>query len=272
MKPQDLHTHTTFCDGKNTPAEMAAAAFAAGLGAIGFSGHAPLKGEDWCMTPDRLPAYRAAVEAEKQRYAGRMEVFLGLEQDLFSPAPQGHFDYLIGSVHGLLREGRFFAVDESPEAFARLAERCGGAEKLAEEYYRLLAQLPARTGCDILGHFDLVTKFNEGGRFFNPQAPGPRAAALEALEALAAAGVIFEVNTGAISRGWRTAPYPDAFLLKELARKNARVCITGDSHAADALLTGYRQAAELLKACGFSGCWYLGARGFFEGPLPDLSR
>ena len=84
--------------------------------------------------------------------------------------------------------------------------------------------------------------------------------------------MIFEVNTGAISRGWRTAPYPDAFLLKELARKNARVCITGDSHAADALLTGYRQAAELLKACGFSGCWYLGARGFFEGPLPDLSR
>ena len=29
MKPQNLHTHTTFCDGKNTPAEMAAAAFAA---------------------------------------------------------------------------------------------------------------------------------------------------------------------------------------------------------------------------------------------------
>ena len=27
----DLHTHTTFCDGKNTPEEMVAAAFAAGV-------------------------------------------------------------------------------------------------------------------------------------------------------------------------------------------------------------------------------------------------
>lgn len=271
MKPQNLHTHTTFCDGKNTPAEMAAAAFAAGLGAIGFSGHSPLEGEDWCTAPAALPAYRAAVEAERKKYAGRMEVFLGLEQDFFSPPPEGAFDYLIGSVHGLFLDGRLFAVDESPQAFARLAERCGGVDKLVEEYYRLLAETPARTGCDILGHFDLVTKFNEGGRFFDPQAPGPRAAALEALEALAARDVVFEVNTGAISRGWRTAPYPDAFLLKEMARKKARVCITGDSHAADALLTGFGLAKALLEGCGFSSCWYLTERGFQEGPLPDLA-
>ena len=64
MKPQNLHTHTTFCDGKNTPAEMAAAAFAAGLGAIGFSGHSPLDGEEWCMAPADLPAYRAAAKEE----------------------------------------------------------------------------------------------------------------------------------------------------------------------------------------------------------------
>ena len=271
MKPQNLHTHTAFCDGKNTPAEMAAAAFAAGLGAIGFSGHSPLEGEDWCTAPAALPAYRAAVEAERKKYAGRMQVFLGLEQDFFSPLPEGAFDYLIGSVHGLFLDGRLFAVDESPQAFARLAERCGGVEGLVREYYRLLAETPERTGCDILGHFDLVTKFNEGGRFFDPESPRLRAAALEALEALAKTDVIFEVNTGAISRGWRTAPYPDAFLLKEMARKKARVCITGDSHAADALLTGFGLARALLEGCGFSSCWYLTERGFQEGPLPDLA-
>ena len=108
MRPYNLHTHTTFCDGDNTPAEMAAAAFVAGLGAIGFSGHSPLEGEEWCMAPADLPAYRAAVEAEREKYAGRMQVFLGLEQDFFSPPPEGAFDYLIGSVHGLRLDGRAF--------------------------------------------------------------------------------------------------------------------------------------------------------------------
>lgn len=270
MRAQNLHTHTTFCDGKNTPAEMAAAAFAAGLSAIGFSGHSPLEGEEWCMAPADLPAYRAAVEEEKKRYAGRMQVFLGLEQDYFSPPPDGAYDYLIGSVHGLRLDDCLFPVDESPEAFARLADRCGGVRGLLREYYGLLAQTPERTGCDVLGHFDLVTKFNEGGRFFDPEEPALRAPALEALETLAAKDVIFEVNTGAISRDWRTAPYPAPFLLKEMRRKNARVCITGDSHAAGTLLAGFEQAKALLESCGFSSCWYLTEAGFREGPLPEI--
>ena len=143
-------------------------------------------------------------------------------------------------------------------------------EGLLREYYRLLAETPERTGCDILGHFDLVTKFNEGNRFFDPESPRLRALALEALEALASRDVIFEVNTGAISRGWRSAPYPAAFLLKEMRRRKARVCITGDSHAADALLTGFGQAKALLEDCGFSSCWYLTEQGFQEGPLPQI--
>ena len=270
MKPQDLHVHTTFCDGKNTPAEMAAAAFDAGLSAIGFSGHAPLPGESWCMDPADLPAYRAAVEREKERYAGRMEVYLGLEQDFFSPPPREKYDYIIGSVHALQLDGELVAVDESPEGFARLAARCGGVEKLVREYYRLEAQVAGRTGCSIVGHFDLVSKFNEDGRFFRPQAHPMRSWAVEALEALAAQDVIFEVNTGAIARGWRTDPYPQVFLLQELRRLGGRVCITGDSHAADSLLTGYPRAEALLRGCGFESCWYLTPEGFREGPLPLL--
>lgn len=269
-KPQNLHTHTVFCDGQDTPARMAEAAWQAGLGAIGFSGHAPLAGQCWCMAETDLPAYRAAVLAEKERWAGRLEVYLGLEQDLFSPPPAGSWDYRIGSVHGLLLDGELWAVDESPEAFARLADRCGGVRPLVREYYRLMTQLPARCGCDIIGHFDLVTKFNEGGRFFDPQQPTLRAYALEALEALAAESPVFEVNTGVISCGLRTNPYPDAFLLRALRQLGGRVCITGDSHAAGTLTSGFDRAVQLLQACGFTSHWYLGPEGFEEGPLPDL--
>lgn len=217
--------------------------------------------------PARLPCGGGRREKTVRRaHAG----VSGAGTGLFQPAAGRGYDYLIGSVHGLRLDGCLFSVDESPEAFARLADRCGGVRGLLREYYSLLAQTPERTGCDILGHFDLVTKFNEGGRFFDPEEPALRAPALEALETLAAKDVIFEVNTGAISRGWRTAPYPAPSLLKEMRRKNARVCITGDSHAAGTLLAGFEQAKALLESCGFSSCWYLTESGFREGPLPEI--
>ena len=36
---RNYHTHTDFCDGQNTPEEMAEAAAKKGFTALGFSGH-----------------------------------------------------------------------------------------------------------------------------------------------------------------------------------------------------------------------------------------
>ena len=36
---QNLHTHTTYCDGINTPEQIILTAIDKGFGAIGFSGH-----------------------------------------------------------------------------------------------------------------------------------------------------------------------------------------------------------------------------------------
>ena len=55
---------------------------------------------------------------------------------------------------------------------------------------------------------------------------------------------IFEINTGAISRGWRVTPYPQDFLLRRIAEKGARVIITSDSHSRDTILFGYEAAVE----------------------------
>ena len=41
MIKTSFHTHTTFCDGKNTPEEMVVAAIEKGFVALGFSTHSP---------------------------------------------------------------------------------------------------------------------------------------------------------------------------------------------------------------------------------------
>lgn len=264
MSLQTLHTHTTFCDGKGTPAQMAQAAFDAGCGAIGFSGHAPLDGQDWTMRPEDLPAYRSQVLEQRRRWEGKMEVYLGLEQDFFSPPPTDEWDYLIGSVHGVLAEGAVRWVDESEETFRELLHLFGDAASLARAYYRLEAQVVQRTGCQIVGHFDLLTKYNEGDRLFDTSSRAYRHAALEALEAVLEQDAIVEVNTGAIARGCRTTPYPAAFLLRAIAQKGGRVTLTSDSHSPDTVVFGYRQALEWLRACGISSLWTLSPSGFRE--------
>ena len=42
MTLQNLHTHTVFSDGKNTPEEMVLGAVRAGCTSLGFSEHSPL--------------------------------------------------------------------------------------------------------------------------------------------------------------------------------------------------------------------------------------
>jgi histidinol-phosphatase (PHP family) len=270
MRPQNLHTHTTFCDGVSTAEEMVRAAIAAGCPSLGFSGHAPLPfPNDWAMA-DPAP-YREEILRLRQAYAGQIELFLGLEQDLLSPPPDAAYDYQIGSVHGLIQNGTLCYVDESADAFAAAIARCFGGDALAfaEAYYAQVARLPAVTGCQIIGHLDLITKFNEGGRFFSEDDPRYRQAALEAVDALLQADVLFEINTGAMARGYRTQPYPAPFLLRAIRAGGGRILLSSDSHSADTLLFGFPQAAALAAACGFTRCSYLTKDGFREEPLPD---
>ena len=58
------HTHTTFCDGKNTLAEMAAAAYAAGVRYYGVSchSHTPIPADEGAVLPKDMAAYRRAVK------------------------------------------------------------------------------------------------------------------------------------------------------------------------------------------------------------------
>ena len=101
---QNLHTHTVFGDGRNTPEEMVLGALSSGCTSLGFSEHSPLPPgldpEGWAMRAEEAGAYRAEVLRLREKYLGKIELFLGLEQDLDSPPPAEDYDYLkIGRAH-----------------------------------------------------------------------------------------------------------------------------------------------------------------------------
>ena len=200
-----VHTHSTMCDGKNTLAEMAAAAFAAGAASFGASGHShtPIPEDQGCVLPADMSAYRAEVLRLRETYRGRMDVLLGIELDNCADVAAEGFDYWIGSVHRLPGpNGRWHTVDWDAETLAACCGTAFGGDGLAmaEGYYGEVRRMAARRPV-ILGHIDLITKFNEGTPLFDETSSRYRAAALEALHAADPAVTLLEINTGAMSRG-----------------------------------------------------------------------
>jgi len=87
-------------------------------------------------------------------------------------------------------------------------------------------------------------------------------ASLFAMRKLAAANMIFEINTGAISRGYRSEPYPPENLLYELRKLEGRITVTSDAHDTSGIDYGYEEAVYLAKQCGFDRIWLLDEGGF----------
>ena len=167
------------------------------------------------------------------------------------------------------KEGRLLPVDYLPEDFVRSVRQYYGGDFLAfaEDYYRLVGAIAERTGCQIVGHFDLITKFNEGDSLFDTGHPRYVSAALEALDRLAQQGVILEINTGAMSRGYRSTPYPAPALLRAMRERNLPICITSDCHDCANLLYAFPQAEELARSCGYREQMALTSQGFVPIPL-----
>ena len=270
---QNLHTHTVFGDGKNSPEEMVLGAIRAGCRSLGFSEHSPLPQDadpdGWSMEAAQEPVYRSEILRLREAYQDRLEIFLGLELDADTPVPELPYDYLIGSVHGIWRDGRYHSIDAGEEEFVKnVREHFGGdCYAFAAACFERAAEFLSRCGCQIVGHFDLVTKFNEGGKLFDENDPRYVNAALEALETVMKQDIIFEINTGAISRGYRTVPYPAPFLLKAIQKKGGRICITSDTHSAGTITYAFPEAAALAESCGFREAWVLTKDGFQPGGL-----
>ena len=56
-----------------------------------------------------------------------------------------------------------------------------------------------------------------------------------AVKALIPYNIPFEINTGAISRGYRTEPYPDKALTDYIKQKGGTLLLSSDAHSAENL-------------------------------------
>lgn len=249
----DLHVHTCLCDGKNSPEEMVRAALDLNLKCIGFSAHSyTFFDESYCMSKEKIAVYIETIQNLKEKYKGKIRILCGIEQDYDSAEPTTDFDYVIGSVHYLKTRKGYAPIDENAEILRHTAEQCYGGDfyAMAEDYFAKVARVPDKTGADIIGHFDLISKFNEKTPMFDEANPRYKQAAERAIDTLVLKNACFEINTGAISRGYKTKPYPSPEQLRYIAQKGGRAILASDSHSADTLCYAFAEWNAFAKEIG----------------------
>ena len=253
MMLSSYHTHSTFSDGKSTLEEMVQAAIAQGCQEIGFSDHAPMIFDcEWSIKAEKLERYKKEVTALKEKYKDKIKIYLGIEQDYFSVPAEG-YDYIIGSVHYVLKDGEYLPNDYSADTMKEFVDRCYGGDVYAycEDYFKLIGDIVRVTNCQIIGHFDIVTKFNERMPMIDTTHPRYVAAVDKALSSLLATNAIFEINTGAISRGYRTTPYPDDCTLDKIAKGGKPFVITSDTHNKETVTFHFAEEQAKLDEKGY---------------------
>lgn len=247
----NFHTHTTFCDGKNTPEEIVLSAIEKGFCAIGFSGHGFTPFDtSYCMND--TAGYSLEIKRLKEKYKNKIQVYLGVEEDSSAPVNRSDFEYIIGSSHYVRIDNKYVTLDSDPEQFSACLEAFSGdPARLAKAYYGDLCEYISKRKPDIIGHFDLITKFDELGDPIFLKNPKYHAIAEKAATEAAKSGSLFEVNTGAMIRGLRSSVYPSENVLFTLRNEGAGIILSSDSHDAASLDAFFEETKKYLYDIGF---------------------
>lgn len=268
------HTHSMFCDGEMMPEGYVISAIRKGFSVIGFTSHAPVLFEtEWTMKPEKLHKYINTIQALKEKYRNQIQIYTGLETD-FYPNCQDYrnypdIDYTIGSVHFIYdkKSQRYMALDGTVNEFKETRDTVfnGDIRALIETYYNLLDEMLRSQTPEIVGHLDVLKKNNVGNLFFNETDLWYRKKVEEVLCTIKEKGIIVEVNTGGISRGYTKEVYPSGWILKLMRQMDIPVVLNSDAHHPDWIDSHYAKAIKMIKSAG-----YTHQRVLFDGYWQDV--
>lgn len=248
---------------------MCERAIECGFNSIGFSRHACTDRKSiYTKGGEAIVQYMKTSAELKKQYEGKLDIFCGVEYDLFSIDPLDEYDYVIGSFHYLVKDGIRVAFDRKPDDVKALVDEYfdGNGMAFARSYYEQIVGI-VKHKPDIIGHFDLVTKHAKTLSLFDEDSKEYKALAIEALREIAKTVNVFELNVGCVARGYRDTPYLADFLVKELKSLDCQITISSDCHNKDFFNSDWNMAVNRLLDCGYKNIVILTKDGFREEAL-----
>jgi histidinol-phosphatase (PHP family) len=267
----NYHIHSDYCDGTNTIEELVQAGIAAGLTSLGLSSHFPLPfTNDWTMKAENIESYLDDIKNLKAKYASQIELYCGMEIDFFidrqdisdlAKAVLPRLDYTIMSIHtlGKTTGDDVSYIDESQQDFEQGIKKYYQDDKQAfiKDYYESLEKMVEIFEPDILGHVDLIKKYNQNNYFFNENDNWYQELVRTCLDGVATTKTRMEINTGANMRVPGVGRYPSDWIIPEMKKRNIPITIGGDSHSVAGIVYEYNLAEAYLEQCGYHEYWVL---------------
>lgn len=253
----DMHIHSSFSDGEDLCEDIVKEAVLRGFKSIGFSEHSfvPFDAEGTLLL-ENTEAYKKEVLRLKEKYAGQINIYTGLEMDFFSGLDRAGYDYIIGSSHYVKVGGEYMCVDYSVDNFEKGVKKYFGGDyfKCCEAYYETVSEIYEKTHCDIVGHFDLVSKFNDVLAFIDEESDAYMDMVKSAAERIVKKCSVFEINTGAVARGNKREPYPSKRIMKLLSDMGASFILSSDAHKKENIAYGFEGFENVdVKTVYFDG-------------------
>lgn len=257
----DYHVHTEFSDDSVYPMEAVVQdAVKMKLDELCFTDHVDygIK-EDWDCGKEiayrnnepfanvDYPAYIEKIEQMKKQYGNQIAIKTGLEfgiqthtiplfEALYERYP---FDFIILSIHQV----------EDKEFWTQDFQRGRTQKEYNERYYEeMLAVVKAYKNYSVLGHMDLIARYDQCGKYpFEKVQPLVR----EILKTVIADGKGIEINTSSHRYGL-TDTMPSADILKLYQKLGGTILTIGsDSHKPEHLGAYLDETKKLLRELGF---------------------
>ncbi|MEI0530316.1 histidinol-phosphatase [Brachyspira pilosicoli] len=254
----NLHTHTTYCDGKNTIEENILCAIEKNFISLGFSGHSYLPFDNAAMSKENTIKYLEDIKKFKNIYKDKIQIYSGIEADYYSNLNKKTdremmLDYRIGSVHFIKDDdNNYFSIDASKQHFENTLKHFGNIKEIILRYYNNVINMINNQNPDIIGHLDLIRKYNFNKEYFTEKEDWYIEKLNEVLEVIKKSNSIVEINTRKMNKDNLNAHYPNSDTIKKLLKLDIPIIINTDSHSANGIDYFYYEMIEKLKSLGYS--------------------
>lgn len=260
----NFHMHTIFCDGKNQPEEYVLLALKKKMTGIGFSSHVTISlDNNWSMRAESVGNYSSEIARLKEKYAKQIEIYSGFEMDYLPTDDEKNIhkyidmvDYTIGSVHYLYDKNNniYYSVDGSKDEVDLTFNKFfnGNAADFVKFYYCELLRVAHKFRPNIIGHLDIYKKQNKDNTYFNEHDNWYQSLIDQVLDEIVALGLIVEVNTGGMLRGFVNEPYPSFWILQECYKRKIPIIVSSDAHRSEDIDGFFSETIKQLRTIGFS--------------------
>lgn len=247
---RDFHVHSVYSDGSDKIEDIILKAIDKGMTEIGISDHSFTSfDQSYCIKKEDINRYIDEINSLKEKYRDKISIYCGIEQDYYSDLSADIFDYSIGSVHYVKTDNVYIPVDENIEIINDAVKKYFNNDiySFIELYYDTVSKVAEKTGCSIIGHFDLVSKFNRDNSLFDESSERYTSAWKKAAERLIPFNLPFEINTAPLYRKLKNDAYPNDVIRRYIKDRGGSFILSSDSHSMSCLCMCFDEFKEYIE-------------------------